>query len=63
MIKQETATIIFKSISGLVPTYLSTLFVRNSTRDIVDLRNCETDLIAARKKTSSGQKALSFHGL
>ena len=31
MIKQETATIVFKSIGGLVPTYFSTLFTRNST--------------------------------
>ena len=43
MIKQETATIVFKSISGLTPTYLSTLLTKNSTRDIVNLRNCETD--------------------
>ena len=45
MIKQETSTIVFKSINGLAPTYLFTLFTRNSTRDIVNLRNCETDLI------------------
>ena len=46
MIKQEMATIGFKSISGLAPTYLSTLFTRSSTRDIVNLRNCDTDLPA-----------------
>ena len=57
MINQETATIVFKSISGLAPTYLSTLFTRNSTRDIVNLRNCETYLL-----TSNGQKAFSFPG-
>ena len=62
MIKQETATIVFKSISGLVPIYLSTLFKRHSTRDIVNLRNCETDLTALRVKTSNGQKAFSFRG-
>ena len=62
MIKQETATIVFKSINGLAPTYLSTLFTRNSTRDIVNLRNCETDLLAPRMKTSNGQKAFSFRG-
>ena len=62
MIKQETATIVFKSISGLSPTYLSTLFTRNSTRDIVNLRNCETDLLAPQMKTSNGQKAFSFRG-
>ena len=62
VIKQETATIVFKSISGLAPTYLSILFTRNSTRDIVDLRNCETDLLSPQMKTSNGQKAFSFRG-
>ena len=62
MIKQETATIVFKSISGLAPTYLSTLFARNSTRETVNLRNSETDLLARRMETSNGQKALSFRG-
>ena len=58
----ETATIVFKSISGLAPIYLSTLFTRNSTRDIVNLRNCETDSLAPPMKTSNGQKAFSFRG-
>ena len=57
MIKQGTATIVFKAMSGLAPTYLSTLFVRNSTRETVNLRNSETDLLAPRMKTSNGQKA------
>ena len=55
-------TIVFKSISGLAPTYLSTLFTRNSTRETVNLRNRETDLLAPRMKTSNGQKAFSFRG-
>ena len=62
VIKQETATIVFKSTSGLAPIYLSTLFTRNSTRDIVNLRNCDTDLLAPRMKTRNGQKAFSFRG-
>ena len=60
MIKQETATKVFKSINGLAPTYLSTLFTRNTTREIVSLRNSETDLLLPRMKTSNGQKAFSF---
>ena len=51
MIKQETTTIVFKSISGLAPTYLSTLFTRNSTREIVNLRNRETDLGPVHTRT------------
>ena len=62
MIKKETAAIVCKSISGLAPTYLSTLFTRNSTRQIVNFRNPETDLLAARMKTSHGQKAFAFRG-
>ena len=56
MIKQETATIVFKSISGLAPTYLSTLFTRNSTRETVNLRNSETDLLAPRMKQVMAKK-------
>ena len=60
MIKQETVTIVFKSINGLAPTYFSTLFTRKSTRVIVYLRNRETDRLAPRMKTSNGQEAFSF---
>ena len=60
MIKQGTATIVFQSISGLAPTYLSTLFTRNSTRDVVNLRNSEVNLLTPRMKTSNGQQAFSF---
>ena len=57
MLKQETATIVFKLTSGLAPTYLSSLFTINSTLEIANLRNCETDLFAPRMKTSNDQKA------
>ena len=56
MIKQEMATIVFKSINGLAPNYLSTLFTKNSTREIVNLRNSETDLLAPLMKTSIDQR-------
>ena len=55
MIKQETANIVFKSIRGLAPTYLSTLFTRSSARDIVNWRNSMTVLLAARMPKSNGQ--------
>ena len=41
MIKQETTTIVFKSISGLAPTYLSTLFTRNSTQKAFSFRGAK----------------------
>ncbi len=62
MIKHETTTIVFKSISGLAPNYLSTLFTRNLILEIVHLRNRETDLLALRMKRSNGQKPFSFRG-
>ena len=39
IIKRETASIVFKSINGLAPTYLSNIFSKNSSRDTVKLRN------------------------
>ena len=63
MIKQETATVVFESINGLAPTYLSTLFTGNTNRKIVSLRHSETGLLLPRKKTGNGQKAFSFPGI
>ena len=44
IIKRETATMVYKSLNGLTPTYLYNLFSRNSIRDTVYLRNSKTDL-------------------
>ena len=62
IIRSETATAMYKSLNGLVPEYLSNLFVKNSTRNIRKLRNTETDLSLALRKTNNGQKAISFRG-
>ena len=43
IIRSETATTTYKSLNGLVPEYLSDLFVKNSTRNIRELRNTEPD--------------------
>ena len=61
-VKQETITIVFKSISGLASTYISTLFTRTWTREIVNLRNGETNLLALRMKTGNDQEAFLFLG-
>ena len=37
IIKRETTTMVYKSLNGLVPMYLSNIFSRNSTRDAVYL--------------------------
>ena len=44
IIRSETATTMYKSLNGLVPEYLSNLFVKNSTRNDRELRITETDL-------------------
>ena len=62
IIRNETATTMYKSINGLVPEYLSNLFVKNSSRNVRELRNTETDLWLPQRKTKSGQRAISFRG-
>ena len=62
LIRCETATIVFKSVDDLAPEYLSHLFIRNSERHTINLRNSETELLVPFMKTSNGQKAFVFHG-
>ena len=54
IIKRETATMVYKSLDGPAPTYLSNIFSRNSTRDTAYLRNSETDLQVPLFKTANG---------
>ena len=60
IIKRETATMVYKSLNGLAPTYLSNIFSRNSNRDIVYLRNSETDLQVPLFKTANGQNSFAY---
>ena len=63
MIKSETATVTYKALTGLAPSYLSNLFTKNSDRNIdISLRNAATDLYIPRMTTCKGQKAISFRG-
>ena len=57
IIKRETATIVYKSLNGFAPTYLSNIFSKNSSWRTVKLRNLETDLRIPLYKTSNGQKS------
>ena len=52
----------YKSLNGHVPEYLSELFIKNSSRNIKTLRNTYTDISLPLRKTSNGQKAISFRG-
>ena len=62
IIRSETATTMCKSLNGLVPEYLSNLSEKNSTRNIRKLRNTDTDLSLPLRKTTDGQRAISFRG-
>ena len=45
MIKSETATMTYKAITGLTPSYLSNLFTKNTDRNIdINLRNAANDI-------------------
>ena len=44
IIRGETAITVYKSLNGLVPEYLSSLFEKRLTRNVRELRNTETDL-------------------
>ena len=52
----------YKSLNGLAPEHLSKRFVKNSTRNVRQLRNAETDLLLPLQKTSNGQRDISFRG-
>ena len=60
IIKRETMIMIYESLNGLVPMYLSNIFSRNSTRDTVYLRNSESDLRVPLFKTANGQKSFAY---
>ena len=62
IVRCETATTMYKSLNGLVPEYLSDLFVKNSTRNVRELRNTETDLWVPLRKRKNGKNAISFRG-
>ena len=53
---------VYKSLNGLVPMYLSNIFSRNSTRDTIYLRNSENDLRVPLFKTVNGQKSFACRG-
>ena len=62
IIRSETAILMYKSLNGLVTEYLSNLFVKNSARNMRNLRNTDKDLSLPSRKTYNGQKAISFRG-
>ena len=62
IIKRDTVTMVYKSLNGLVPMYLSNIFSKNSTRDTIYLRNSENDVRVPLFKTANGQKSFAYRG-
>ena len=59
LISSETNFIVFKTLNGLAPQYLTNLFTRNSQSSFHTLRNTSTDLKLPLMKTGNGQNV--FH--
>lgn len=62
LIENESQTMVFKSLNGLAPEYLSGLFMKNCEHSSYTLRNTESDLRLPLKKTTGGQKSFSYRG-
>ena len=60
VIRSEIATTMYKSLSGLVPEYLSNLFRKKSTRYVRKLRNTDTDLSLPLRKQIMGRGLFLF---
>ena len=63
LIDTDINTMVFKTLNGLAPEYLSNLFIRNSESYLLALRNSSTDLQMPKKTTKNGQKCLSYRGV
>ena len=55
IMKGETSNMIYKSIHNLAPRYLCNLSTKISFKDIITLRNSETDLYVPFMNTKNGQ--------
>ena len=53
---------VYKSTNKLAPIYLCNLFTKNSSREIITLRNSDTDLYVPFMNTRNGQKSFSYRG-
>ena len=62
MIRQESASMVYKAITGQAPTYLSSLF--NSISAVTNrmLRNSNLNLRPPRMKTKFGQNSFCIQG-
>ena len=60
MIEFETATTVYKSLHGLAPEYMQSMFMKLSEYSSRSLRNTNTDLRIPSFTTSYGQRSFSY---
>ena len=63
LISSESNTMVFKSLHGLAPQYMSNLFTKTSQLTSRKLRNSAADLRVPKKKSTNGQKCFSLEVL
>ena len=60
LIQNETQIMVFKSVNGLAPQFLSDLFVAKSTNSSYNLRRTATDPTVPKIISSNGQKCSHY---
>ena len=63
MIVFETATTVYKSLHGLAPEYMQSMFTKLSENSSRSLRNTDTDLRIPRFAISHRQRSFSYRGV
>ena len=58
----ETKMMVFKSLNDFGPQYMHSMFTKNSQLSECNLRNTTTDLRLPLRKSTAGQKSLSYRG-
>ena len=62
LIAHESELMVFKSINGLAPQYMSDFFTKTSQLTSHNLRNIAKDLLLPQKRSSCGMKSLPCRG-
>ena len=62
LIDIESKKIVFKSLNELVPSYLRSLFRKNSQSTSYKLRNTSADLRLPKQRIENGKKSFSLRG-
>jgi len=60
--KLKTATVVYKSVDGLAPDYLKSMFTDRSAISTYSLRNCDGKLAIPLLRTNFLKNSLSYSG-